>query len=221
MTSYEKIQLLLSRSSEQSDITWVFTGDSITQGVIHLNGYRDYVQLFEERVRCELDRYHDVVIRSAIRGWSADNILADIDRRILRHKPQVLSIMLGMNDSCSPAGNFRNNLNDIIDKAEEISEPALILHTTNPVWPQVRDFRINLDECNDIIREIARQRSAVLVDNAEAWAKAIESNPRRLDFWVSDPVHPNSYGHIAIAEELFRQLDIFDSQSVMCRLFKP
>ena len=47
----EKIANLLSG---KLPVRWIFTGDSITHGGLHLAGWRDYVQLFEERVRWEL-----------------------------------------------------------------------------------------------------------------------------------------------------------------------
>lgn len=34
-------------------VTWVFLGDSITQGVVHTHGHRGYVEHFAERVRGE------------------------------------------------------------------------------------------------------------------------------------------------------------------------
>ena len=45
-------------------VKWLFYGDSLTEGSLHTFGYRDFVQLFEERIRCEceLKRPNDIMI---------------------------------------------------------------------------------------------------------------------------------------------------------------
>ena len=47
-------------------VTWVFLGDSITQGVRHTRGRRGYVEHFAERVRGELGRRSDAVVNSGV-----------------------------------------------------------------------------------------------------------------------------------------------------------
>jgi lysophospholipase L1-like esterase len=81
-----------------SSVTWLFSGDSITQGGVHTRGWRDYTQLFCERLR-ELGRGEDVTINTAIGG----TVLADtrVEERILRFKPDVLLVMFGTNDAVS------------------------------------------------------------------------------------------------------------------------
>lgn len=55
----ERIKKLL-RSDDP--LTWVFYGDSITHGLSHTFGHRDYAELFAERVRYELGRAMDIII---------------------------------------------------------------------------------------------------------------------------------------------------------------
>ena len=52
-------------------VTWVFLGDSITQGVAHTHGRRGYVEHFAERVRGELGRRGDAV--DQLRGVRGDD----------------------------------------------------------------------------------------------------------------------------------------------------
>jgi lysophospholipase L1-like esterase len=186
---------------------------------------RDYTEIFHQRIRFELARAHDAVIRTAISGWTTRNTLADIERRILRYKPTVLSIMLGVNDSGThnslPLKEFRDNYSAILDRAAECSNPALVMHTANPIWDTAKDCRGALPEYNDVVRELAAQRGAVLVDHDKYWTKMSKTNTQRLFVWMADQLHPNHYGHVAFAHEMFRALDIWDDNSVMCRLFKP
>ena len=48
------------RMSDQP-MTWVFAGDSITQGVFHTHGARSWVEHVHERLRWQLGRLHDDV----------------------------------------------------------------------------------------------------------------------------------------------------------------
>ena len=42
-------------------VKWLFYGDSITHGALHTFGWRDYTELFAERLRFELGRTMDTV----------------------------------------------------------------------------------------------------------------------------------------------------------------
>jgi lysophospholipase L1-like esterase len=69
----------------------------------------------------------------------------------------------------------------------------------------------------EAIRETARERPLPLVDHAAHW----RAHPQPFHYWMSDPFHPNNYGHIAMAHLLFQSLGIFDPASPSCRLFCP
>ena len=75
-----------------SRATWVFTGDSITQGVHHTHGSRSWVELVSERVRWELSRVQDIVVNSGVSAWTAPEISADFEYLVGRFAPQVLSV---------------------------------------------------------------------------------------------------------------------------------
>ena len=60
-------------------VKWLFYGDSITQGVVHTNGFRDYTQLFAERVRCDLGRRQDIVINTAVFGNTICDLLDEFE----------------------------------------------------------------------------------------------------------------------------------------------
>jgi len=68
----ERIKQLL-----QSDqpLKWLFYGDSITHGALHTFGWRDYTEHFTERVRFEMNRRRDIVIKTAFSGNSTKDLL--------------------------------------------------------------------------------------------------------------------------------------------------
>ena len=95
---------LRARARDSEPILWVFPGDSITHGWRHTMGWRDYTEIFSERVRGELRRLRDVVIKTAVKGWRVSDLRADLEWSVLQHRPHVLSIALGMND-CTKGGD--------------------------------------------------------------------------------------------------------------------
>ena len=89
--------------SGNAHLTWVFTGDSITHGALHTMGCRSYPEHFAERLRWELQRRQDVVINTGISGDRMSRLLQNQDWRVWRFQPDVVSLMMGMND-CTEGG---------------------------------------------------------------------------------------------------------------------
>jgi acyl-CoA thioesterase-1 len=205
-------QRLRSLLSGSAPAIWLFTGDSITHGAIHTMGWRSYPELVAERVRWELRRTRDVVINTGIAGDRTAGLLKDLNWRILQFKPQVTSIMMGMNDcAAGPAGRegFRGNLNKLVD-ALEAHNSVPILNTTNPMYPLGPDSqrRKDLPAYNDIIREVAHERKTVLVDRYSHWLM-VKKHEGELLYWLSDGAfHPNEYGHREMANLIFKELGI-------------
>ncbi|MDD5704509.1 MAG: hypothetical protein PHR35_01185 [Kiritimatiellae bacterium] len=56
-----------------------------------------------------------------------------------------------------------------------------------------------------------------LIDHERFWRDRVS----RSTYWMSDPIHPNEYGHRAFAECLHRELGIFDPASQTGRLHVP
>jgi acyl-CoA thioesterase-1 len=222
-------QEIRSLLASKKPVVWVLTGDSITHGALHTCGWRSYPELFAERVRWELYRLRDIVINTGISGDTVGGLLAELDWRILQFKPQVASVMMGMNDCVhGPAGRdeFRQNLDRLLDTLQ--NHPTLpLLHTPNLIYPS--DLRRqDLAAYVQIIRDVAKERKLLLVDHYSHWQDKVNSavaingkpDPSSLLYWLNDgAVHPNEYGHRELANLLFDRLGIFDPASRTCRLF--
>src|SRR5437763_5221077 len=151
----------------QKALTWVFTGDSITHGALHTLGWRSYPEHFAERVRWEMRRMRDVVINTGISGDRTGGLLKDLDWRVLRFKPDVASVMLGMNDcSAGQAGRetFRKNLSAIVEKVQAAGAIPL-LHTPNTIFVKNAGSRADLPAYADIVRDLAAKSKLALVDH--------------------------------------------------------
>lgn len=201
-------------------IKWLFYGDSITHGARHTCGWRDYTQLFAERVRFELGRTLDVVVNTAISGNTTVALAAQYDWRVRQFAPDVVLLMIGMND-CSttrdvPLDTFKANLKVLTDRMRG-DGAAVVMQTTCPIVPGgAPDREPYIDAYMDAIRQHAADENLMLVDHTRHW-RTVNSN--EFVRWMSNACHPNEYGHRAFAHELFRALDIWDPAAPTCRLF--
>jgi hypothetical protein len=79
----------------------------------------------------------------------------------------------------------------------------------------------NLLALMDVLREVAAAEKLPLVDHTRHCQAAIQENPHRAYFWMNNICHPNQFGHRAFAELLFKEIGIFNPQSLVCRQFVP
>ena len=205
----------------ETPIKWIFYGDSITHGALHTFGLRDYVELFSERLRFELGRPMDLVITTAISGDNTRGLLDSFDWRVGQFRPDVVFIMIGMND-CSANNDigpeeFEANLNRLADRLQEIGAVA-VLQTTCPILPgQAPDRAPHFDTYMDLVRQVAARRDLPLVDHTRFW----QEHPDSHFYWMSNAFHPNGHGHRAFAAHLYHALGMHDPSSHSCRLHIP
>jgi lysophospholipase L1-like esterase len=206
-------------------LKWVFYGDSITHGALHTFGWRDYTELFTERLRYELGRSQDVVIKTAISGNTTAELLRDFDWRVAQFRPQVVFVMVGMND-CStgrkiPLEQFRTNLADLAGRIAGL-DALPVLQTTCPIMPGTSpDREPYFDAYMQAVRDAAAAGSFRLIDHTRYWEQACQGNAGLFHYWMSNAFHPNQHGHQVFAECLFKELGIYDPRAFTCRLFRP
>jgi len=195
---------MIQLSSEP--MTWVATGDSITQAVLHTHGERGWVEHVHERIRWQLDRLTDVVVNTGVSGWRAVDVLAAYDHLIGRFAPDVLSISLGTNDArAGLAGldEFQDAMRTIIAKTDGAQ---IVLHTPVLVSLAGRAARAEMPAYSQAVREIAADTGALLVDHEAYWlTRFADADPLA---WLDDPAHPNAVGHLHMANHTLRTLGL-------------
>jgi lysophospholipase L1-like esterase len=225
LSIYAKINLdlqsIIENLKKEKPLTWLFYGDSITHGAFHTFGHREYAEIFEERIRHELDRRMDVVINTAISGDKASDLIETFDWRVKRFLPDITFMMIGMNDCCKDYGitciQFHDNLDKLISMFHEINS-VLVLQTSCPILPESASNREKyFPDYMDVIRKISVARKIPLMDHAKYWHQNID----RHYYWMSDGIHPNEYGHRVFADLIFKELGLHDSGSRTCQLFIP
>lgn len=216
-----RLQNLLA--SPHPPVKWLFCGDSITQGALHTFGYRDYTELFSERMRFEIGRSSDVVINTAISGHTTRQLLGGFDWRIAQFKPDAVFLMVGMNDACPEASKhvplpaFGENMRQLIEQIQALGAIP-VLQTACAILEEGSGGRFEaLPAYMEALRQIAAECQVPLIDHQAHWQRFGD----RLPYVLSDAIHPNEMGHRVMAHTLFEHLNIFDPRACTCRLFTP
>jgi acyl-CoA thioesterase I len=244
MNPFNKITSLLTADTPT---TWVFCGDSITHGAVHTVGWRDYTELFDERMweltLTEPARKEDVVINTGVSGWSTSILQPRVEERILRFKPDAVFIMLGTNDAVASfdgLDGFTERYGDIIAQIRGAGIERIVIQTAFPMPPlepepyigsdtfpdadalaaSVRGFstrRDCIDAYVEATRRVAAEHGLPLIDHWPIW----QNLGTLMGHYTDGGFHPNEYGHRLIAHTIFRELGIWDADSRMCRMFVP
>ncbi|MFF9347645.1 GDSL-type esterase/lipase family protein [Streptomyces sp. NPDC014734] len=205
--------------------TWVLTGDSITHGALHTNGWRSYPEHWTERVRWELGKpkNRDFVIDSGVSGATSAELVARFAERVTAFSPEVVSIMIGTNDiATSGLGPeaYRANLVSLVRSVRALpGSPVPVLQSPNPVDPAIWPGRTGLSRYAQVMGEVAAQQNTVFIDHYDDWLSGDGGQvPLSL---LSDGLHPNERGHHRVALKMIKDLRVFDGGSRVCSLRVP
>lgn len=209
---------LVAALSTPDPLRWLTIGDSVAQGARWTGAARDYVQLLEERVRYELERYPDTFVRAAVSGARTTDTLRTLPAA-LAVEPDVVLVGLGLNDAKSGPGGlaeFERRFDELA--ATVITAGALpVLQTPNAVGPGADPvLAANLDGYAAVIRTVALRREVPLVDHLTYWTGAGSGGAPAE--WMADPTHPNGRGHRMLAARLLSVCGLFAADSRLCAL---
>ncbi|WP_223623814.1 SGNH/GDSL hydrolase family protein [Microbacterium sp. EST19A] len=193
-------------------LNWVITGDSITHGLVHTQGARSYPEHLHELIRGELGRTRDIVINSAISGHRITDILGDWERRVASWHPDVVTLMIGTNDSATGDGRvhvepdeYAESLREFVRRVRALGAIP-VLQTPPSVDVVHAPERSRLGEFADAVRAVAASEDVILVDQLARFTELGNGGvPWGL---MGDAFHPNAAGHAALGLELANALGI-------------
>ena len=209
--------------------TFVFAGDSITdcgrrRGPLRgrrvtMNLLGDgYVSQVADLVRV---RYPERTIKFINEGISGDTVV-DLEERwgaVLAHKPDWLSVLVGINDLGSVLGKYGNVTPEIYEKkyrallarAKQHCSPKLILidpfylSTARGTQTSQGVVLRELVAYRNIVAKLAKEFDAIHIKLHDVFQAHLKKHPRGV--FCSEPVHPNASGHMVIAHEVLKALD--------------
>jgi lysophospholipase L1-like esterase len=203
----------------------LFQGDSITDGgrwrdsddPNHVFG-QSYPYLLAARCGGHFPQQQWRFVNRGISGDTVKALMARWDRDTLALKPDVLSVLVGANDTLS---QFDKGIPLPTSVAEYASVYDAILRRTRGALPRVKlvlcepfalpgtrnsgrwqAWRKDMAERQAIVRRLALAHRAVFVPLQAMFDDACKRAP--ADYWIWDGVHPTSAGHQLIADQWLR-----------------
>ena len=183
----------------------LFQGDSITdagrdRADFHNlgNGYPKYAAAFIRKM------YHDTgfeFINLGISGDRTEQLVARLEEDFIKIDPDVVSIMIGINDTWHrasggvwmPHDEFEKNYRFVLSNIKEKTHAKIIMIEQFLLPAEDKDFfRIDLNPKIDITRRLAREYADVYIPLDGLFAKALLKHPS--EYWSADGVHPNANG---------------------------
>lgn len=216
-SALEAHQHLLKQVQDFSrPMIWLFAGDSITHGIEHTHGARNYVELWQELIKWEWgihtpagfhhgERRRDFIINSGVSGQTAGDFLRDLPWRLHQFNPQVVFINFGINDAMQNNGleQFSANLTGIVNAVREKGAIPVLQTPTPTNFEKLTE----LPRYAEVVRRLADREKLLLIDHAAYWKERSGSDQAHPD-WMSDSVHPNAEGHRIMIKVLATALDI-------------
>jgi lysophospholipase L1-like esterase len=203
--------------ADYRSLTWVFTGDGVTQGGRFTRDRKSFTELFSERIRWELKRFQDVVVNTGMDGERVAGLAKRLDWRVLRFRPDVVGVQIGLQDALTGRagrGPFRDALREVVERIRAegaivlLQTPTLFRHKDVPGWG-------DLPRYVDAIRDVAASTGSPLVDHWSHWER-LSAARHAVPLLSEDGLHPGRRGHRELARLLFAVLDVLDPHSPMC-----
>ncbi|XEC95733.1 SGNH/GDSL hydrolase family protein [Paenibacillus tarimensis] len=212
--------------------TILFQGDSITDGgrgrnedLNHILGH-SYPYLIASKLGSMYAEQKPHFINRGVSGNRVSDLYARWNEDAISLKPDVLSILIGVNDAWRimnnlPSGatdRFERGYRNLLEETKEVlPDTALVLcepfilpaGATLSNWS---DWKSKLSYYGEVVRGLSQQFGAVFVPLQAAFDRAAAKAD--AGYWLWDGVHPTAAGHSIIAEEWLTtvtksDLDIF------------
>ncbi len=181
-------------------------GDSVTGVYYHSGSRRAYTDMLGIALRRVSPDSKVEMINAGLSGHTTVNALARIDHDVLRHKPDLVTVMYGLNDMTRvPLEDYRANLKEIVQKCRAIGAEVVLATPNNVTTTSARPTQKLIQYC-DAVREVAAEMNVTLCDTY----RELDAVRGHADFdWqmlMSDPIHPNMDGHRRLATTLAQSI---------------
>ena len=222
------ILVIMTACSNSSKV--IFLGDSITQAAESKEGegtYKGFITSLRENVSQEVE-----LINKGIGGNKVSDLLLRYNDDVLKLKPNIVFIYIGINDvwhkydwgTGSDIDIYEKGLRKIITDIKAVGA-KIILCTPTVIGENNGEFKLNnnfkdidtmeimnkdLDAFSDVVRNLSSEFNTDLLDLRKKFKEYIsENNDQNMPKGVltSDGVHLNNEGNKLIADEMIKFLN--------------
>lgn len=214
-----------SKSIDGDGLVFLFQGDSITDGkrglnadLNHIMGH-GYVFSIASRLGADFPEKKLTFYNRGISGNKVTDLEVRWQKDTLDLKPNVLSILVGINDASSVV--FPHTDSVTAEKYEEVYRsllnqtkaqfPEILFVLGNPFILPVGKVKENWDayksdlaKRQSAVLRLVKEFDAVFVDFQQVFDQACKR--ANADYWIWDGVHPTVAGHELMAREWLKQV---------------
>ncbi len=181
-------------------------GDSVTGLYYHTGGRRAYTEMVAIGLKKTFPEANVTAINAGISGHTTRNALQRIDTDVLAYKPDVVTVMFGLNDMARvPLDEYSKNLVTIIEKCRGIGARVVLCTPNSVINTSGRPITKLVQYC-DAVRRVAAEQKVPLCDCYAACEALHQRNPLVWRLLMSDEIHPNMDGHKLIAETIAKTI---------------
>jgi lysophospholipase L1-like esterase len=203
----------------------LFQGDSVTEAGKNyaLDHYdlkyswgQGYVFAISSRLMADFPQSDLVTYNRGVGGNFVGSLKARWNTDALQLNPDVLSILIGVNHTITTAvagadiESFETDYRYLLNRSKE-RNPDILFVLGLPFVMPVGDYanrwntiKSDLDQRETVIRRLAAEFNAVVVDYRTLFEAANERKP--YAYWAEDGVHPTMAGHELMAREWMKQV---------------
>lgn len=174
-------------------------GDSVTGVYYHTGSRRAYTDMLGIALRQTAPQANIEMLNAGISGNTTSDALARIDRDVISHQPNLVTVMFGLNDMTRvPLETYRENLKAIVTKCQATGSDVILATPNNVITTGDRPTEKLIQYC-DVIRQVGSEFNIPVCDAYRELDAVREHSAFDWRLLMSDAIHPNMAGHKRIA----------------------
>lgn len=201
--------------------TIVFIGDSITDADRTEQAYKPfgfgYVHFAANWLLAKYPEYNLNIVNTGISGNTVRDLKARWKRDCLDHKPDILSILIGINDiwrrydgrldEAVPHEEYELTYKQLLLQVKEKNNCQIVLMEPFMFCGDEENQMFNaLKACINIVGNFAKEFDAVLVPMQALIGEKLKQV--KSDKWSDDMVHPYLWAHAWIAQQWLKHTGV-------------
>ena len=213
------------RNTKSGDgFTFLFQGDSITDGNRtrntdwnHVMGH-GYQYIIASKLWYDFPKKGFHFFNRGVSGNKVTDLTARWQKDTLDLKPDVLSILIGINDSAAfiegkkdlSVEQYENAYRSLLQQTKQqlpniefvLCEPFIL--PVGKVKDKWEVYSTEVQKRQEVVRRLSEEHKAIFVPFQSAFNKALSTAP--ADYWIWDGIHPMPAGHELMAREWMQRV---------------
>jgi lysophospholipase L1-like esterase len=213
-----------SDKKKEDSLTFLFQGDSITDGnrgrnkdPNHIMGH-GYAFSIASRAGAKFAQRELTFYNRGISGNRATDLLARWQKDVVDLKPDVLSILVGVNDTelalkqkdAQATAKFEYTYRTLLQQTKETLPTCLMVLCEPFITPvgrvkeQWNEWQSEMGKKQEVVQSLAKEYHTVFVPLQKVFNKAVLR--ASAEYWVWDGIHPTVAGHELITQEWLKRV---------------